>query len=278
MAVSEENKYPGFIITNTIHSREQVICFTEAIINYLFPVVNNEKEFLARHVTIQNNLKKQLTDILLPLEKRQDLKAAATTEEFFEKLYAIREKLVKDAELILTFDPAAYSLEEVILTYPGFLAIIVYRLAHELYKKRIPIIPRMMAEWAHSKTGIDINPGATIGSPFFIDHGTGVVIGETTVIGNNVKIYQGVTLGALSVRKDDAQTKRHPTIEDNVVIYAGSTILGGDTVIGHDSIIGGNTWITDSIPSCSIVYHNNTIIVSDRKERAPCYTPSDEAP
>jgi serine O-acetyltransferase len=167
---------------------------------------------------------------------------------------------------MLSFDPAAYSLEEVIISYPGFSAITVYRLAHELYKMSVPIIPRMMSEYAHSKTGIDINPGASIGCPFFIDHGTGIVIGETTHIGNNVKLYQGVTLGALSVRKEDVQQKRHPTIEDNVVIYAGSTILGGTTLIGHDSIIGGNTWIIDSVQPWSIVYHKNQTIITNRKD------------
>jgi serine O-acetyltransferase len=150
---------------------------------------------------------------------------------------------------------------EVVMAYPGMYAVTVHRLAHELYRLKVPIIPRVMSELAHSKTGIDIHPGATIGERFFIDHGTGVVIGETTVIGNNVKIYQGVTLGALSFPKD-ADTgmlmkghKRHPNVEDNVVIYAGATILGGDTVIGHDSEIGGNVWLMESIPPYSRVYN-----------------------
>ncbi len=266
MAVTEYNKYPGFIITNTIHSKEQVISFSEGIINYLFPVVNNEREFLKRHLHIQDNLKNQLISILLPLNGRDGLDIYGIADHLFGQLTGIRNKLILDAELILAYDPAAFSLEEVILTYPSFTAISIYRIAHELYKEKIPLIPRMMAEWAHSKTGIDINPGAVIGCPFFIDHGTGVVIGETSVIGDNVKIYQGVTLGALSVKKELALTKRHPTIEDNVVIYAGSTILGGKTVIGSDSIIGGNTWITESIPPCSTVYHKNQIVISDRKD------------
>ncbi|MBC8032581.1 MAG: serine acetyltransferase [Chitinophagaceae bacterium] len=266
MAVKESDKYPGFIITNTIHSKEQVISFTEGMINYLFPVVNNEKEFLRRHMLVQDALKNQLTSILLPLNSREDLDIYTIVDQLFAKLTEIRDKLILDAELILAYDPAAYSLEEVILTYPSFTAISVYRIAHELYKEKIPLIPRMMAEWAHSRTGIDINPGATIGCPFFIDHGTGVVIGETSVIGDHVKIYQGVTLGALSVKKELAQTKRHPTIEDNVVIYAGSTILGGKTTIGRNSMVGGNTWITESIPPRSTVYHKNQITISDRKE------------
>lgn len=171
--------------------------------------------------------------------------------------------MIEDAESILQFDPASESLEEILVAYPGFYATAVYRLAHELYGYNIPILPRLLSEYAHNKTGIDIHPGATIGHPFFIDHGTGIVIGETTIIGNNVKIYQGVTLGALSVAKELSESKRHPTIEDNVIIYAGSTILGGDTVVGRDSIIGGNVWLTSSVPSNSVVYHKSEITVKD---------------
>ena len=162
---------------------------------------------------------------------------------------------MKDARAICDFDPASASLEEVIITYPGFFAIAAYRIAHALKTLGVPLIPRLISEYAHSMTGIDINPGAEIGESFFIDHGTGVVIGETTIIKNNVKLYQGVTLGALQVRKDLASTKRHPTVEDNVIIYANATILGGDTVIGQGSIIGGNVWITSSVPENSLVYH-----------------------
>ena len=144
--------------------------------------------------------------------------------------------------------PAAKSREEVIRTYPGFYAVAAYRIAHQLHLLGIQGIPRIITEHAHSKTGIDIHPGAKIGNHFCIDHGTGVVIGETSVIGNHVKIYQGVTLGALSVNKEDATKKRHPTLEDNVVVYAGATILGGGTVIGRGSVIGGNVWLTESVP------------------------------
>jgi serine O-acetyltransferase len=140
----------------------------------------------------------------------------------------------------------------------------VHRLSHKLFELNVTIIPRMMSEWAHGKTGIDIHPGAKIGSPFFIDHGTGVVIGETSIIGDAVKVYQGVTLGAIAVKKEDATNKRHPTIEDNVVLYAGSTILGGNTTIGKDSIIGGNTWITESIEPNSIVYHKSSLNVINK--------------
>lgn len=176
-------------------------------------------------------------------------------EEIFERLTYIRTKLILDVEAALLGDPAADSKEEVILSYPGIKAVTTYRIAHELYKLGIPLIPRMMGEIAHSETGIDIHPGATIGDSFFIDHGTGVVIGETTVIGKGVKIYQGVTLGALSVKKDEANIKRHPTIEDNVTIYAGATILGGETTVGMGSIIGGNAWIIKSVEPGSRVYN-----------------------
>lgn len=157
-------------------------------------------------------------------------------------------KLDFDAKAILDGDPAANSLDEVLLCYPGFFGIAIYRLAHEVAKTGVPILPRMISEYAHSKTGIDIHPEATIGKHFFIDHGTGIVIGATAIIGDHVKIYHGVTLGALSVDKKMSQTKRHPTIEDHCIIYSNSTILGGDTVIGHHSVIGGNTWITSSLP------------------------------
>ena len=178
---------------------------------------------------------------------------------YVEKLPAILEKVNMDAEATLNNDPASNSLEEVYLSYPGFYAIAIYRLAHELYLINFPLVPRLMTEFAHRITGVDINPGATIGDSFHIDHGTGVVIGETAVIKNNVNIYQGVTLGGLYVDKKLKNTKRHPTIEDNVTIYANATILGGDTVIGKNSIIGGNVWLTKSVPANSVVSHNPEI-------------------
>jgi len=158
-----------------------------------------------------------------------------------------------DAQAALDGDPAAANLEEVILTYPGFEAILTHRLAHELYLARVPYLPRALSEHAHSHTGIDIHPGARVGASFFIDHGTGVVIGETTVIGDRVKVYQGVTLGALSVKRTLSGVKRHPTIEDDVVIYSGATVLGGDTVVGRGSMIGGNVWLTRSVPPGSSI-------------------------
>lgn len=177
--------------------------------------------------------------------------AAETARYFIGRLPELQSMLLKDVQAGFDGDPAAKSRQEVIASYPGVFAIFVYRMAHELYVRNVPFIPRIMTEYAHSRTGIDINPGAEIGEYFFIDHGTGVVIGETTKIGNNVKLYQGVTLGALSTRKGQllADVKRHPTIEHDVTIYSGATILGGDTVIGAHSIIGGNTFITESVPA-----------------------------
>lgn len=177
------------------------------------------------------------------------------TLRFLQQLPDVQKLLMKDVQAELDGDPAAASKEEIIFSYPGIFAIFVYRIAHILYLMKIPYIPRIMSEYAHSKTGIDINPGAVIGEYFFIDHGTGIVIGETTVIGNHVKIYQGVTLGALSTMKGQelSGVKRHPTIEDNVVIYANTTVLGGETVIGENSVIAGNTFVTSSVPSNSKV-------------------------
>ena len=177
--------------------------------------------------------------------------AEKITASFVRRLPEIQEMLLKDVQAGFDGDPAAKSREEIIFSYPGFYAIYIYRLAHVLYLAQVPFIPRIMTEYAHGNTGIDINPGATIGEYFFIDHGTGVVIGETTEIGNNVKLYQGVTLGALSTRMGQqlANVKRHPTICDNVTIYSNSTVLGGETVIGENTIIGGNTFITESIPA-----------------------------
>jgi len=172
-----------------------------------------------------------------------------------DEIPEIRRLVFTDAKAALEGDPAARSIEEVLLSYPGLAALLVHRVAHFLYQKGVPIIPRIMSEYVHGQTGIDIHPGATIDEECFIDHGTGVVIGETCVIGSRVKIYQGVTLGALSVKKTMADKKRHPTIESGVTIYAGATILGGETVIGEGSVIGGNTWITQSVAPGSRIYN-----------------------
>jgi serine O-acetyltransferase len=187
-----------------------------------------------------------------PIAEVRD-RAARVSNELMEALPGLREMLLLDAEAALDGDPAAHDVEEVILTYPGFEAITVHRIAHFLYQHGVPYVPRAMAEHAHARTGIDIHPGARIGRRFFIDHGTGVVVGETTDIGDDVKLYQGVTLGALSVSRERAGTKRHPTIEEGVVIYAGATVLGGRTVIGREAVIGGNVWITSSVDAGTTV-------------------------
>ena len=182
-------------------------------------------------------------------------KAEEICSLFFSALPSIQQLLMKDVQAAFDGDPAAHSKEEIIFCYPGLFAVFVYRMAHELYRLKVPFIPRIMSEYAHGHTGIDINPGAVIGEYFFIDHGTGVVIGETTVIGNNVKVYQGVTLGALSTRSGQLlrDVKRHPTIEDDVTIYSNAAILGGETVIGKGTVIGGNCFITESVPAGSRV-------------------------
>ena len=200
-------------------------------------------------------IKLELIQILSRNAGNDKIDPQETTERFFDEIPAVYDKLQLDITAMYEGDPAATSREEVIRCYPGFYAIAAYRIANLLSRLGVQNIPRMITEHAHSKTGIDINPNATIGDYFCIDHGTGIVIGETTLIGNHVKIYQGVTLGALSVKKQDASVKRHPTIEDNVIIYAGATILGGNTVIGKGSIVGGNVWLTKSIPPGSKIYY-----------------------
>ena len=188
-------------------------------------------------------------------------RAEEITVRFMQRMPEIRRKLSKDIEAAYLGDPAARFVDEILLSYPSIEAVSIYRIAHELFMMEVPVIPRVMTEYAHQLTGIDIHPGATIGEHFFIDHGTGVVIGETCVIGNNVKLYQGVTLGAKSFELDENGNpvkgiKRHPNIEDNCIIYSGATILGGDTTVGHDSVIGGNVWLVRSVPPYSNVYNS----------------------
>jgi serine O-acetyltransferase len=205
---------------------------------------------------------KELLDILESMQHHMDEEAKVLSSAFMDQIPEVYDKLNMDLEAIVLGDPAAKSEYEVIRAYPGFYAVAFYRLAHVMWNLNIPLLPRTLTEYAHSKTGIDIHPGAIIGTHLFIDHGTGITIGETAVIGNHVKLYQGVTLGALSVSKDMAQTKRHPTIEDHVVIYSGATILGGETVIGHHSIVGGNVWLTHSLPSHTKIYHQEQVKIS----------------
>lgn len=242
-------------------SKKDAQQFIDNLIQFMFPVCVGQDFSLAQAEARFRQLQHQLAELLLPLESQIEGSAEQLSETFFANVPTIYNQLLRDAEAFLKFDPAAHSLEEIIVAYPGFFSIMVYRLSHPLYVLRIPILPRIISEYAHSVTGIDIHPGAQIGESFFIDHGTGVVIGETCIIGNNVKIYQGVTLGAISVEKTMAHTKRHPTIENNVIIYSGSTILGGDTVVGHDTIIGGNVWLTESVLPFSVVYHKSEIKV-----------------
>lgn len=210
-------------------------------------------------------LQQELVSILNRTKACESCDNDLVAKRFFDDLPELYRIMRTDAEAIYQGDPAATTEFEVIRSYPGFFAISLYRLAHALLRLDVPLIPRILTEHAHSATGIDIHPGAVIGEYLFIDHGTGIVIGETAVIGNRVKLYQGVTLGALSVEKILANTKRHPTIEDGVIIYAGATILGGETVIGHDSIIGGNVWLTSSIPPHSTAYHQPTVKIVDSK-------------
>ena len=208
-----------------------------------------------------------LKEMFLNIATKLDLSDSQILWERFEEHFPeIREKLDLDAMAIEKHDPAAKSLSEVYLAYPGFHAIAIYRLSHQLYQLKAHVFSRMMSEYAHGVTGIDIHPGATIGNSFFIDHGTGIVIGETSIIKNNVKIYQGVTLGGIQIKKSLSSTKRHPTIEDHVTIYANATILGGDIVIGANSIIGANVWITESVPENSLVTYQTEIKISTRKK------------
>ena len=202
---------------------------------------------------------KEWTDLLGTMQHHLPEKAAVLAEEYMNKLPQIYDNLLTDIEAILKGDPAAKSEYEVIRAYPGFYATAFYRMAHGLHELNIPLLPRALTEYSHSKTGIDIHPGAIIGTHLFIDHGTGITIGETAEIGDHVKLYQGVTLGALSVSKDMAETKRHPTIEDYAVIYSNASILGGETVIGHHSIVGGNVWLTESIAPYTKVYHQEQV-------------------
>lgn len=242
---------------DTSFIRSDVINFLERSLDVVYPgnvrrVFHSEDElgvFQKENATLLESILKDLGV--------KDVNSVIRS--FNESLCSIVKLIYTDATALYEGDPSATSFTEVILTYPGLEAIATHRIAHFFYLKKIPILARALSEIVHGKTGIDIHPGAIIGESFFIDHGTGVVIGETAIIGNNVKLYQGVTLGALSVDKSLAQKKRHPTIENDCVIYSHATILGGDTVIGEKSVIGGNVWITKTIPSHSVVYHKSEV-------------------
>ncbi len=234
--------------------------FAHCTLSLLFPAFargersSEEVHDAARHL---ERLMHDATSSLMP-------DSASVVSRFLEALPAVRASLMADADAILAGDPAARTHEEVVLAYPGFLATAVHRLSHELYLMGVPLFPRLVSEWAHRETGIDIHPGAVIGAGFAIDHGTGVVIGETSTIGDRVRVYQGVTLGALAVSKRMANRKRHPTIGNDVVIYANATILGGNTLIGDGSVIGGNVWLTASVPPRSVVQFSSRV-----EQRAP---------
>lgn len=254
--------------------------FFNNLLGFLFPEFSSQEfddfdAFQEFYEELQNEL-------LLILSKRTDhdpVKDQELCRAFYEELPSIKTELRQDVEAMYQGDPAARSRAEVVRAYPGFYAMASYRIAHYLHGHGVDLVARMITEHAHSRTGIDIHPGAVIGSHFCIDHGTGIVIGETSVIGDYVKIYQGVTIGALSVRKEDAAIKRHPTIEDHVVIYAGASILGGETTVGHHSIIGGNVWLTYSVPANSKIYYKAKLInesESDETEQKSLLTGHDD--
>lgn len=238
-------------------SNAKAICWLNDLLEFLFP--NNR---LNKKVIYEGQLRKNqidLENILLSYLDTDQMDIGNAVDHFYASVQGIYEDLRSDAACIHEKDPAAGSVHEVIVSYPGFYAIAVHRIAHRLSQLKIPILPRILSEHAHGKTGVDIHPSATIGVPFCIDHGTGIVIGATSVIGKNVTIYQGVTIGASQVSKGLSDTKRHPTVEDNVTIYARSTILGGKTVIGHDSTIGGSVFLTKSVEPYSNVFNTHQL-------------------
>jgi serine O-acetyltransferase len=240
--------------------KRDVAAFADGLLGILFAQLSDDAaatadDLAARLVLVRRDLRR----LVAPFAAGED--AGPLVDAFADALPDVHARLTLDAEAICAGDPAAESIDEVVAAYPGFLAIAIHRIAHELHRLGVPILPRLLAEVAHTRTGIDIHPGATIGRSFCIDHGTGIVIGETALIGDEVKLYQGVTLGALSVAKSAAGTKRHPTIGDRVVIYANATVLGGDTVVGADSIVGGNVFLTGSVPPGSLVHQASQVRV-----------------
>lgn len=241
-------------------STSQVSRVITKILLLLFPE-QTKVHFHTKEELLQSfsALETQLAELFDSMQRALPAPAYKLASAFVSKLPHIHHQLSTDVQAIMNGDPAAKSEYEIVRAYPGFYAIAFYRLAHGLYQLGVPLLPRIITEFAHSKTGIDIHPGASIADHFFIDHGTGIVIGETTVIGSHVKLYQGVTLGALSVSKDMVSKKRHPTIEDEVVIYSNATILGGDTVVGKGSIIGGNVWLTRSVAPYTKIYHQEQV-------------------
>ncbi|OZC04503.1 serine O-acetyltransferase EpsC [Rubricoccus marinus] len=246
-------------------SVEQAEAVVDAALALLFPAYARGGDVRAEALRFQDLVRDLLTPVV---PERAGPLAAATLAE----LPRLRQRLCEDAEATASGDPAAESVDEVVLAYPGFFATAVHRLAHCLWRQSVPLVPRLLAEVAHRQTGVDIHPGAQIGHSFAIDHGTGVVIGETAIVGDRVRVFQGVTLGALFVEKALAQTKRHPTIEDDVVLYANATVLGGETVVGAGSTVGGNVWLTRSVPPGSVVTHKAQLRTQDgRTQPMPEY-------
>jgi serine O-acetyltransferase len=240
--------------------KRRVAGFADDLLGLLFPQLSEEADATEEEIQARLSLiRRDLRDLVRGLE--DPVRADQVARAFAIALPDVYDRIRLDADAIVAGDPAAESIDEVVAAYPGFLAIAIHRVAHEIHRLGVRILPRLLTEVAHTRTGIDIHPGATIGRSFCIDHGTGIVIGETAVIGDDVKLYQGVTLGALSVSKSAAGTKRHPTIQDRVVIYANATVLGGETVVGHDSVIGGNVFVTNSVPPHSVVYQTSQVRV-----------------
>jgi serine O-acetyltransferase len=246
-----------------VPSNKEIARWATELIRLIFPEQSKRSFTSIEDIKAEfAQLEKELSRIMVATKACDHCNHDQLAKDLFTQIPELYRVLNTDIQAIFNGDPAAKSEFEVVRAYPGFYAISFYRLAHALFLLNIPLIPRILTEYAHSKTGIDIHPGADIDEYFHIDHGTGIVIGETCKIGKHVKIYQGVTMGALSVDKSMADTKRHPTVEDHVVIYSGATILGGETVIGHHSIIGGNVWLTKSVPPGSSVYNTADVLIS----------------
>ena len=251
-----------------IPSNQEIAAWAVNLLNLVYPERLTRPDYTIEEIKAMFSAsEKALIRILDATKACTDCNKTQITTSFYQDLPELYRKMNTDITATLNGDPAAQSEFEIIRTYPGFLAVSLYRIAHQLLQLGVPLIPRVLTEYAHSVTGIDIHPGASIGEYLFIDHGTGIVIGETTVIGDHVKLYQGVTLGALSVEKFMANTKRHPTIGDHVIIYSGATILGGDTFIGGNCIIGGNVWLTKSVSPDSTVYHQSAMKVIETKNK-----------
>ena len=248
-----------------VPSNQTIANWAQSLLNLIFPergASTNYNQEVLKGVFFE--LKEELLLILKSTKSSNKALNKGIAEAFFDKLPEVYRKLNTDLVALVDGDPAAQSEFEIIRCYPGFFAVAMYRFAHELHLLEVPHIPRIITEYAHTTTGIDIHPAAEIGEYLYIDHGTGLVIGETTVIGEHVKLYQGVTLGALSVDKTQRNIKRHPTIGNHVIIYSGATILGGETFIGDHSVIGGNVWLTKSVPEGSTVYHQAEIKIKEK--------------